>query len=371
MEVSADKSILQWAFAQSTDGMLVTDVQGRIIMVNDAFCRLFGYSRDEIIGERTTFLKSSYSTPAFYREMWESLSTTDKWKGEIVNRKKDGDEITCFLTITPIIDDQGEKLGYLGVEIDLTERKTFESRIMHGEKLSEIGEAVASLAHEIRNPLNGISMNLYLLERARNNGEAWTEHDDESLTLVRKEATRLKDMVDRVLSFTRTTQMHYDRVLVEDLLRETLALVSTEAMDRSVDIELVNVDKVVTLRCDPSLIKQVLLNMIQNSIDAAAQSLLRKVRIVISHGAQQSGDAVSASGMAVTFEIFDTGAGISQEHQESIFKPFFTTKAKGLGLGLATCAKIIREHHGSIKVTSPLPKERDPFNTKFFIALPA
>ena len=366
-----NRSILQWAFAQSTDGMLVTDIEGKIITVNDAFCRMFGYSREEMIGERTTFLKSSYSSPAFYREMWESLSTTDKWKGEIVNRKKNGEDITCFLTITPIIDDKGEKLGYLGVEIDLTERKTLESRIMRGEKLSEIGEAVASLAHEIRNPLNGISMNLYLLERARSNGEPWTEHDDESLTLVRKEATRLKDMVDRVLSFTRTTQLQYDRLLVDDLLKETLALVSAEAMDRSVDIDLVNFDKGMTLRCDPSLIKQVLLNIVQNSIDAAAQSLLRKVRVEVLHEAQQPGDAVSASGMAITFNIYDSGTGISAEHQESIFKPFFTTKAKGLGLGLATCAKIIREHHGSIRVISPLPKECEPFNTQFSIALPA
>jgi PAS domain S-box-containing protein len=370
MQENTSKSILQWAFAQSTDGMLVTDVQGKIITVNDAFCRMFGYSRDEIIGERTTFLKSSYSTQAFYREMWESLSTTDKWKGEIVNRKKDGEEITCFLSITPIIDDSGEKLGYLGVEIDLTERKMLESRIMQGEKLSEIGEAVASLAHEIRNPLNGISMNLYLLERARRTGEPWGENDEESLNLVRKEATRLKDMVDRVLSFARSTQLHYDRILVEDLLSETLSLVSTEALDRSVEIQTSISTEGLTLRCDPALVKQVLLNLVQNAIDAAAQSLLRKISIRVSHRAQ-SQDAVSASGMAVVFDIFDTGAGISAEHQESLFKPFFTTKAKGLGLGLASCAKIIREHHGSIKVISPLPQTDAPFNTQFSIALPA
>src|SRR5690349_477065 len=111
-----DRSILEWAFARSTDGMLVTDNEGKIILVNDAFCRLFGYSRQEIIGERTTFLKSSYSTPAFYREMWDSLRTSGEWKGEIVNRKKNGEEITCFLTITPVLSDTGEKLGYLGVE---------------------------------------------------------------------------------------------------------------------------------------------------------------------------------------------------------------------------------------------------------------
>lgn len=367
---SNNQSILQWAFAQSTDGMLVTDLDGKIILVNDAFCRMFGYPREEILGERTTFLRSSYSTPVFYREMWESLNATGEWKGEIVNRKKDGIDITCFLTITPIITETGEKIGYLGVEIDLTERKMLESRVAHGEKLSEIGEALATLAHEIRNPLNGISMNLYMLERARQSGEAWNETDDESLSLVRREATRLKDMVDRVLSFSRTSQLHYDRILVEDLINETLSLVSTEAADRSVDIEVTLLDKGITLRCDPSLIRQVLLNIVQNSIDAAAQSLLRKVRVGALH-TMQTEDAVSASGMAVIFDILDSGPGITKESQESLFKPFFTTKAKGLGLGLATCAKIIREHHGSIKVTSPLGEEMAPFNTKFSIALPA
>lgn len=362
--------ILEWAFANSSDGMLVTDTKGYIVMVNDAFCTMFGYPHDEIIGKRTTFLKSRYSTQAFYREMWQSLNTTGEWRGEIVNRKKDGEEITCFLTITPIYSDTQEKLGFLGVEIDLTERKSLESRLMRGEKLSEIGEAIASLAHEIRNPLNGISMNLYLLERARQSEEPWGESDDESLALVRREATRLKDLVDRVLSFTRSAQLHYDRMLVADLLEETLALVSAEALDRSVDIERRMSDPGITLRCDPSLIKQVLLNIVQNSIDAASQSLLRKVRVEVSHGAQ-SEEAVSASGMAIVFDIYDSGGGISKEHQESLFKPFFTTKAKGLGLGLATCAKIIREHHGSIKVISPLDRGLAPFNTQFSIALPA
>jgi PAS domain S-box-containing protein len=370
MEDSTNKSILQWAFAQSTDGMLVTDNQGKIVLVNDAFCRMFGYSRDEIIGQRTTFLKSSYSTPEFYREMWSSLNTTSKWKGEIVNRRKDGDEVTCYLTITPVISDEGEKLGYLGVEIDLTERKVLESRIMRGEKLSEIGEAVASLAHEIRNPLNGISMNLYLLERARRSGEPWNANDDESLTLVRREATRLKDMVDRVLSFARSTQIHYDRVLIEDLTRETLALVSTEIVDRSISVETEIGTEGMTLRCDPSLIKQVLLNLIQNALEAASDSLLRKVRLQVSHGSQ-SQEAVSATGMAVIIDILDTGPGITADQQASLFKPFFTTKTRGLGLGLASCAKIVREHHGSIKVTSPLPPELAPFNTQFSIALPA
>ena len=148
-----ESALLRFAFEHSSDGMLLTDPNGTIQMVNDAFVRMFGFPLEDVIGQRSSFLRSKYSTQEFYEAMWKSLREHGEWKGEIVNRTKHGKEKTCFLTITPIFSEAGERLGYLGVEIDLTERKRMESQIVQGEKLAAIGETVATLVHEIRNPL--------------------------------------------------------------------------------------------------------------------------------------------------------------------------------------------------------------------------
>jgi PAS domain S-box-containing protein len=370
MERNKEK-ILLWAFEHSSDGMLITDTSGKVWLVNDAFVKMFGYSQEEVIGKRTTFLKSRYSTTDFYAEMWCSLNSTGEWKGEIVNTKKDGDEIPCFLTITSIISDSGEKLGYLGVEIDLSERKSLESQLIQSEKLASIGEAVATLVHEIRNPLNGIRMNAFLLEQSREMHSPWTEEDSESLELLTKEVVRLQEMVGRVLSFARTSTAQYERVMASDLIDETLRLIEPSTHAAGVSVELIEDDKELTLRCDPDLMKQVLLNIIKNAVEASTSSPEKQVRVRTGKISQQSGDAVSASGQAVVIEVMDSGTGISQDVQGSLFKPFFTTKGKGLGLGLATSQKIIRQHHGTLTAVSLLNGEDKPFKTKFVIALPA
>src|SRR5687768_15194917 len=88
-------TLVEWAFRNSSDGILITDMEGKIQMVNDAFCSLFGYTREEVVGLRTGFLRSPHSTDAFYAEMWRSLRERGEWKGEIVNLCKDGRLISC------------------------------------------------------------------------------------------------------------------------------------------------------------------------------------------------------------------------------------------------------------------------------------
>src|SRR5579862_7725991 len=103
MSITDQDTILTWAFEHSSNGKLITDQKGIITSVNDGFVQMFGYPKDEVIGKRTSLLRSRFSTQEFYQEMWRSLNATGEWKGEIVNRTKSGDEKPCFLTITSII----------------------------------------------------------------------------------------------------------------------------------------------------------------------------------------------------------------------------------------------------------------------------
>lgn len=368
--ISNEAEILLWAFEHSSDGMLVTDLEGRVVKINDAFVRMFGFDRTEVIGNRTRFLKSHSSTPDFYTEMWRSLNGTGEWKGEITNTRKNGEEVICFLTITSIVNNSGEKLGYLGVEIDLTDRKRLESNIIRNLQLASLGEALASLAHEIRNPLNGIKMNVYLLEKACLEQGVQDGEVKESLQLISKETKRLQEMVERVLSFARGHELHPERILASHLLEEVLKIESVNSKNMSVAIE-THIESELTVLCDVAQMKQVLINVIQNAVEASSNSEAKKVLIEIAKRPYEGVGSVSISGNAISIDVYDSGPGMTTETRLSLFTPFFTTKRTGLGLGLATSQKIVREHHGEMTVESPLHNSREPFRTKFTIALPA
>lgn len=367
MSITDHETILTWAFEHSSNGKLITDLKGVITSVNAAFVEMFGYPKEEVLGQRTSLLRSHYSTQEFYQEMWKSLNETGEWKGEIVNRTKSGEEKTCFLTITSILSPSGEKLGYFGVEIDLSERKRLEAQVIQGEKLAGIGESLATLMHEIRNPINGISMNIYMLEDAAREESHWTEEERESIQLIGKEVKRLEGLIKNALSYARKVDIHFERVLISDFLHEVRELVIHQANQKNVELRVDSESDDLSGYFDPDLMKQVMLNLIQNAIEAAAQSSLPKVRVQTSIEEAAKWRYISASAKVLLFVIENSGSRISDEISKNLFKPFFTTKEQGLGLGLATSAKIVRQHHGIIgHEHTDIP----PFTTIFTVALP-
>jgi PAS domain S-box-containing protein len=368
-------ALLRFAFEHASDGMLLTDEKGIIKMINDAFVRMFGYFHEEVVGQRTGFLRSPFSTQEFYESMWKSLKEKGEWKGEIINRTKSGEDKTCFLTISPVFGEDGERIGYHGIEIDLTEHKRLESQIIQSEKLAAIGESVATLVHEIRNPLNGIAMNIYMLEQSADSEQSWmtdhprwTEEERESIHLISREAKRLEGLVKNVLTYARNVELHYDRVMLSDFLEELEELLIFQSEQRDVTLEVQIEHDKLTGRFDPDQMKQVMLNLVQNAIEAAEQSGERMVLVSAEQREDDAWRAISSTGRVLLFEVANSGPAISEEVRKSLFRPFFTTKSQGLGLGLATSSKIVRQHHGILDVQ---PAQHPPYTTIFTIALPA
>jgi PAS domain S-box-containing protein len=367
MSTTNQETILQWAFEHSSNGKLITDLEGVITSINNAFVEMFGYTREEVIGKRTSLLRSRSSTQEFYQEMWKSLNRTGEWKGEIVNRMKSGEEKPCFLTITSIITPSGEKLGYFGVEIDLSDRKRMEAQVIQGEKLASIGESLATLMHEIRNPINGISMNIYMLEAAAKENSEWSEEERESIHLIGKEVKRLESLIKNALSYARKVDIHFERVLLSDFLRDINELLVHQAKEKGV-ILLINMQTgELSGYFDPDLMKQVMLNLVMNAIEAAVKSRTPKVRLTAYIEEAPQWRYLSASAKVLVFQVENSGERISEEIAKNLFKPFFTTKEQGLGIGLATSAKIVRQHHG---IVTHAHSDALPFTTVFTVALP-
>ncbi len=124
------------AFQHSTDGIIITDLKGRILEVNEAFLKIFGYEYDEVIGRTTAFLRAPDTQDEFYAEMWRSISETGEWKGEIYNRCKNGEIIPVWLSITPIYE-ENQRIGYMGVEIDISEQKKIENALIKEKMFTE------------------------------------------------------------------------------------------------------------------------------------------------------------------------------------------------------------------------------------------
>lgn len=333
------------AFEHSTDAMVITRVDGKIIEVNDAFTKIYGYSREEVVGMSTALVQSKHSTPDFYKQMWDSLQKFDNWKGEIINRRKDGAEIPVWLSITPIYL-EGTKIGYMGIETDISERKNLEQQIVQTEKLATTGQLAAGIAHEIGTPLNIISGNAeFMLLDMKESDRGYQE-----LSIIIEQAKRISQLMRQLLDFARPKMLSLQAVDINGVINEVLNFVRLQFQKASIEIETDLGENLPKVYGDPAHLYQVFLNVIVNSFQAMKNG--GELRVRTRTGEEESGKS------RIVMTIADTGEGILPGNMEKLFTPFFTTKepGKGTGLGLAVTRRIVNEHNGDMSIESEVGK---------------
>ena len=237
----------------------------------------------------------------------------------------------------------------LGREIDLKTRELMESqeRLVHSERFAAVGEAAAYVSHEIKNPLMVIGGLAHQVER-RLEGDQETQ---EKLKVIQKEVRRLETFLGDLRDFTRPALPVRQRIDLNQVIRDVEALMIEAARERGISLG-EKLDPVPFLEADPNQLKQVLVNLIKNALEATEVN----GQILLAAGFQDG---------QAWFSVRDTGKGMPPEVLENIFHPFFTTKDKGTGLGLAVIHKIITDHQGSIQVDSA-----PDHGTTFLIRLP-
>lgn len=204
-------------------------------------------------------------------------------------------------------------------------------RMKHAERLSATGRLAASLAHEIRNPLASISGAAGILRR----GAAPRQHIDDSLEIIQKESQRLNKLLTGFLNFAKPRSPRLQHTEPDPILASVASLVSHLAQERQISIHHEALAQCPEIDCDPEQLRQVLLNLLINAIEASPAHTLIVLRTVVENH-------------HVCMEVEDAGAGIPDEMAEHIFDPFFTTKPKGTGLGLAISSTIIAQHGGTL-----------------------
>jgi two-component system sensor histidine kinase HydH len=229
--------------------------------------------------------------------------------------------------------------------------KALEAEVAHRDRLSAMGNMAATVAHEIRNPLNSVSMGLQRLKR-----EFHPTQDEEEyshyIELMRGEVQRLNSIVEEFLSLARPLEIKPEEVRMDTLLEELTTFAKADAELANVQIRVVVPPDLPTARVDRNYLKQVLLNLILNGLQSMPQG-----------GSLTLEAEVSRGNMIVT--VADTGEGVPQETLSRIFEPYFTTKTKGAGLGLTIARRIVEAHQGTLTVDTTSGQ-----GTRFRIAVP-
>jgi two-component system, NtrC family, sensor histidine kinase HydH len=219
----------------------------------------------------------------------------------------------------------------------MQEVKALEIEVLHRERLSALGNLAATVAHEIRNPLNAISMGLQRLKV-----EFQPTDDQEQYSRVTElmlgEVHRLNSIVEQFLSLARPLEIKPEALPVQDVLNELATLVESEARQSKVQIRVVAPPTLPPLKADREYLRQTLLNLILNGLQAMPEGGTLTLKANTSNG-------------NCLISVTDTGVGIAPENRRRIFEPYFTTKAKGSGLGLAIARRIIEAHGGKITVS--------------------
>ena len=218
-----------------------------------------------------------------------------------------------------------------------------ERRARQAERLAELGTLTGGLAHEIKNPLSTVQLNLQLLEEDLDPKEPGQQRVINRLHIVQREAGRLRETLDDFLRFAGKIELDRKPIDVNELLEELVDFFSPQAQLQRVQLRLKQHDEPLVVPLDPRLIKQAVLNLLINALQA------------MPHGGELILSASQSDGEA-RIDVVDTGPGISAEAAENIFQAYYSTKRGGTGLGLAISQRIAQEHGGSLTVASELGK---------------
>ena len=362
---------LSAAVEQSPVVVAITNMEGNLEYVNDAFVRATGYSREEAMGKNPRILQSGDTPPEVYTSMWKALTAGEAWSGVFYNRRKDGSHYTESVQVTPVRQADGRITHYMAMKEDITETVRLNQELeQHRDHLEDLvvqrtveltqaqrvaetanrakSAFLANMSHEIRTPMNAIVGFSHLLRR-----DAPTPAQVQRLNKIEAASGHLLSIINDILDISKIEAGHLELEETDfhlgSLLDNVYSLIADQARNKGLVVD-VSPDSVpVWLRGDPTRLRQSLLNYASNAVKFTNSGFVAlRARLL----------EETSAGVFVRFEVEDTGVGISSEKQANLFQAFeqadasTTRKYGGTGLGLAITRRLAQLMGGEAGVDS-------------------
>ena len=331
-----------------------TDALGRITYVNDKFCAISQFSREELIGQDHRIINSKYHPKSFFTHLWQTIKAGKVWKGEIRNRAKDGSYYWVDTTIVPFLDAQGQPVQFVAIRADITQRKEGEEALRQSQKLESLGVLAGGIAHDFNNLLTAIVGNCNLASMSLPPESPAHPYLDQ----IEKASMRAADLTKQMLAYAGKGKVLVLNMDLNRLVKEIAQLLSV-SVSKKAALRFDLAQYLPEILADPTQIQQVVMNLVTNASEAIGDqeggsiTLRTCVQNLDRNYITAALPAIPlAPGRYVILEVSDTGCGMTAEIIARIFDPFFTTKFTGRGLGLSALLGILRSHGGSLKVYS-------------------
>jgi PAS domain S-box-containing protein len=373
-DLSARLLLQSAALAATGNGVMITDRNGAILWVNPAFSSLTGYTPEEVIGANPRILKSGHQDASFYRDFWQTILAGRTWRGEFVNRRKDGNVYVNEETITPVRLQGGEITHFVGVMQDVSDRKRAEAEIRAlNEQLEdrvrqrtaelesanrELEAFAYSVSHDLRAPLRHINGFLGLLKNTAL--PALSDQEQHYISQVADSARQMDRLIDDLLLFSRMGQamLRPETLDLSQLLEDALALLEAETQGRSILWKKARLPHQVW--ADAAMLRQVFVNLLSNAIKYTRPRNPAEIEIA----------TLTSDPQEIVILVRDNGVGFDMRYADKLFGVFqrlhTNSEFEGTGIGLANVRRIIQRHRGRTWAEGK-PQE----GATFYFSLPA
>ena len=355
---------------EAHDGICTYDLDYTLTFWNRGAERITGYTAEEMMGDGD----AANADERLYgvgnealEEARRAVLEEGKWKGELRQRAKDGEELIVESRWTLVRDAEGQPASILVINTDVTERKKLETQVLRAQRMESIGRLVGGIAHDLGNLLVPVLLGVDVLQQRH----AGDERDERTLAMIQKSAERGSAMVKQVLAFARGVEGEHATMQVGTVIEE-VEKITSETFPAHIGVQAEVAEALWAVEADATQLQQVLMNLCVNARDAMKEKesgrlLVRAENVEVSEReARRNPEATP--GQYVRLSVQDTGTGIPQREIDKIFEPFFTTKptGEGTGLGLSTVYSIAKSHRGFVDV-----KSREGQGTTFYVYVPA
>jgi PAS domain S-box-containing protein len=321
-------------FEKSKDVVFITNEKLDFVDVNETIQPMLGYAKEEILRMNLCDLIDQAQHKKYFQQSLQGRKEVNDW--EVVITTKTGDKKSCILTAT-YEDNYSDNIYVQGIIHDITNLKKVEKATLQAEKLAAAGRLVRTLAHEVRNPLNNITLSVEQMLQ-----DAGDDTSQLYLNIIQRNSKRISDLISELLNTSRPTEITLESHILQTVLDDVVASAVDRLTLKRIGLQINYPNEFLHVKADKEKLKIALLNIVINAIEAMDEQVGNLV-ITLHHVSNQA-----------VLNISDNGCGITEENISRLFEPYFTQKRNGVGLGLAFTLNILQSHKATVEVYSVL-----------------